>query len=35
MSEAEHEKWEQYWREAAQRDLEREIYRNCDEEETP
>ena len=32
MSEQELEKWEQYWREAAQRDFERDIYRRCDEE---
>ncbi len=30
MTEAEHEKWEGYWRESAQRDFERDIYKRCD-----
>ena len=30
MSDTEHEKWEQWYLEAAQRDFEREIYRHID-----
>ena len=30
MTQDEHDKWEQWAQEAAQRDFEREIYRRCD-----
>lgn len=32
MTNEEIQRWEVYWREAAQRDIEREIYRRCAEE---
>lgn len=32
VSESEHERWEEYYREAAQRDFEHWVYKRCDEE---
>lgn len=31
MTQEEHDKWERYWEESAQRDFERMIYERCDE----
>jgi hypothetical protein len=32
MTQEEHEKWERYWEESAQKDFERMIYAQCDRE---